>query len=126
MPQTTIQRGNTLYDFLITINPNTAQSALVWSGSVGATSAAEITTTIQGLQVGDVIAGATYNPPTGTAVTTAMPYGFDWTNARVSAANTLAMLWNNTTAGGLTPPTQYWTFEVMRPESPGFITSYAG
>lgn len=120
MPQTTIQRGNTLYDWVI------APTTLTWSGSVATVSAAELTATVQGLQVGDVIAGANYNPPAGTTVISGIPYGFTPSNIRVVSANTIGMTWNNTTAGSLTPPTQYWVFEVMRPESPSNLPNSAG
>lgn len=119
MAQATVQRGNLLYDFVV------QPGAITWSGSVSTVSSAEITFTVQGLQTTDIIGGMSYNPPSGTTVVSGIPYGFSWSNARVAAANTLGMLWTNTTGGSLTPPTNYWTVEVCRPEAPGFITTSA-
>lgn len=118
MPQTSLARGNELYDWII--SPTT----LTWSGSVSATTAAELTTTISGLQVGDQIS-ISYNPPSGTAVTTAMPYGLSYDNIRVTAANTLGVLWTNSTAGGLTPPTANWQVTIVRPENPNNLPNTA-
>ena len=109
MPSTTLQRGNLLFDALI--NPT-----VTWSGTVGATSTAELTATINGLQVGDVISGA--------ITLAAMTTGLSYTNWRVSAANTVAVTWVNATAGALTPPT-VWLLEWIRPENPTFIPTSA-
>lgn len=120
MPQTTIGRGNELYDWVI--QPTT----LTWSGSVSATTATELTATIPGLVAGDIIAEIVYNPPVGTAVTTALPYGFSWSNVRCNANNTLSVLWTNSTAGSLTPPSSYWYVNILRLETPGNLPTSAG
>jgi len=111
MPSTTIQRGNALFDTLIA-------PTITWSGSVGATSTAELTATIPGFQVGDVISGTSI----GAALTT----GLSYTNWRVSAPNTIAVTWVNTTAGALTPQSGPWNIEVMRPENPSNIPANLG
>jgi hypothetical protein len=103
MPQTTIGRGNELYDWVI--NPT-----VTWSGSVGATSTAELTCTIAGLVVGDYIDSLVY--PSGPMTT-----GLTYSNCRVSVANTLAVTWINTTAGALTPPVGPYYVNVLRVES---------
>lgn len=118
MPQTTIARGNELYDWVV--GPVT----LTWSGTVGATTAAELTATVPGLSVGDQVS-INYNPPTGTAVTAAMPYGLSYDNIRVTANNTLAVLWTNATAGGLTPPVGNLYLTIVRPENPNNLPTTA-
>lgn len=114
MPQTSIARGNELYDWII------APTAVTWSGQATTVAATELTCTIPGLQVGDQVSIA-YNPPAGTSVTTAMPYGLSYDNVRVTATNTLAVLWTNTTGGGLSPPTANWQITIVRPENPGLL-----
>jgi len=112
MPQTTIGRGNELYDWLV------QPATLTWSGTVGATSAAELTATLQGVNAGDCLASFDYNPPSGTAITTALPYGLSANNFRIVSANTISVLWTNTTAGALTPPAGPWYINIVRPENP--------
>lgn len=102
MPATTIARGNELYDYLCLVT-------FTWSGSVGATSTAELTASLPGLQLGDYV--DMYNN------TAALTTGLSITNIRVSAANTLAVTVANTTAGALTPPTAGWLVNVVRCES---------
>ena len=122
MPQTTIARGNELYDYLI--QPTT----VVWSATTLATvSATEVTTTIQGLNAGDFVS-VVYNPPSGTAITgvNGMPYGISIENARVTANNTLAVLFSNSTAGTLTLPTGPFFINVVRPEAPNNLPTSAG
>jgi len=103
MPQTTIGRGNVVYDWLIS-------PTITWSAAtVGATTTAELTATIPGLQVGDYVDLYVQNA--------AMTTGLAITNVRVSAANTLAVTWVNTTAGGLTVQTGPWLMNIVRPES---------
>jgi hypothetical protein len=114
MPQTTLGRGNELYDWVI------GPASITWSGSVSTVSASELTATVNGLQVGDVIAGMQYNPPAGTATTATggLVYGLSYTNLRVTAANTLGATWQNSTGGGLTPPSANWTINILRLENP--------
>lgn len=113
MPGTIAARGNELYDFLV------APPTVTWSSAtVGATSTAELTATVPGLQVGDYIGLQLYTGPVTT--------GLSITNERVSAANTMAITWVNSTAGGLTVPTTGWVINVVRPEAyPGLPPSAA-
>jgi len=114
MPQTTIGRGNEEYDWIISV------PSLTWSGTVGATSVAELTATVAGLNPGDVLASMDYNPPAGTSITAAggLVSGLSMGNFRITTANTLAVLWSNTTAGALTPPAGPWLINLVRPENP--------
>src|SRR5271170_2101943 len=75
--------------------------------SVGATTAAEQTFTVPGLQVGDQISDVSLQAAWTVAVAT--------TNYRTSAANTLAVSYYNSTAGALSPPTGTYYIEVNRP-----------
>lgn len=118
MPQTSLARGNELYDWIV--GPVT----VTWSGTVGATTASELTATVPGLLIGDQVS-LVYNPPAGTSVTTAMPYGLSYDNIRVTAANTLGVLWTNSTAGGLTPPTTNLYLTIVRPENPSLLPTTA-
>jgi hypothetical protein len=111
MPGTYAARGNELYDWLI--QPTT----LTWSGSVGATSTAELTATVPGLNVGDWISLQLYTGPITT--------GLSISNERVSAANTIAITWVNSTAGALTPQTTGWVINVVRPEAPNNLPNSA-
>jgi hypothetical protein len=75
--------------------------------SVAAATTAEQTVTVNGLRVGDFV----FRPskPTLTA-------GVGIVNARVSAANTLAVTWVNATAAAVDPPSETYSILVMRPE----------
>ena len=111
MPGTTIARGNEIYDFIIA--PSTlglVAGTLVWSATtVGATTTAELTATIPGLVVGDLC---------DLYLNTAMTTGLQIANVRVSANNTLAVTWVNSTGGSLTVPTGVWSMNITRPEAP--------
>lgn len=61
--------------------------------AVGANTTAEQTFTVPGLNVGDFV----------NAIKPTTQAGLGLVNARVSAANTLALAFANTTGGGLTP-----------------------
>ena len=111
MPQTSIARGNELYDWII--GPVT----VTWSAQATTVAATELTCTVPGLNAGDQVS-MSYSPPAGTAVNAAMPYGLSYDNIRVATNNTLSVLWTNTTAGGLTPPTTNWYMTIVRPENP--------
>ena len=99
MPGSTISRGNILVSSLLAVS--LTPTALT-TATVG-----EQTFTIPGLLVGD------------QATVTA---NFAWTglttivSSRVSAANTLAVSFANTTAGTLTPPAGVYLVELNRPE----------
>lgn len=100
MPSSTIGRGNVLYDFLIgpTLTP----------ASVNANTSAEQTFTIQGLQTGDAL-DINFNG--------AQTAGVGIVNVRVSAANTAAIVFQNSTAGPLTPASGQYVINVTRPEN---------
>jgi hypothetical protein len=112
MPGTTIARGNELYDFII--QPSTlglVAGTLTWStASLGATTTSELTTTIPGLVPGDLC---------DLYLNVAMTTGLTISNVRVSALNTLAVTWINSTGGSLTIPTGVWSMNITRPEAPG-------
>ena len=78
--------GNLQSTFLLTVSITPAATA--------ATTTLEQTFTVPGLQVGDQISGVSPQ----FAITTQV----DIVNARVSAANTLALAFSNVTAGSLT------------------------
>lgn len=101
MPGTTIGRGNVIYDYLCqpTLTPV----------SVGANTSAEQTFTVLGLQVGDFVDVNVAN--------SAQTAGIGIVNARVSAANTLAIQFSNSTAGALTPVAGAYNINVTRPEN---------
>lgn len=102
---TSVGMGNTTLDLLM-------QAALTPS-AVSANTTAEQTFTVTGLQVGDFIGGI--NKPTTQA-------GLGIVNARVSAANTLAIAFSNNTAGSITPTAgEVYTFQLVRP-----MTQYVG
>lgn len=103
--------GNTTYDSIIA--PTSAAGAipgtLAWSSAtVGANTTAELTTTIPGLLLGDVVDLYLNNA--------AMTTGLQIANVRVSAANTLAVTWVNASGGSLTVPTTSWLANISRPE----------
>ena len=82
--------------------------------ATGATTTLEQTFTVNGLQVGDIIS---ISPQ--FAITTLVTIE----NARVSATNTLAVAFNNSTAGSLTYPSGIYSLEVNRPLAGMTMTS---
>lgn len=100
MPSTTIPRGNILLATLI--GPTLTPVAVAGSTS------AEQSFTIPGLQVGDFV--DVNSPITQTA-------GISIGNVRVSATNTLAILFANSTGGSLTPASGQYTINICRPEN---------
>lgn len=100
MPSTNVLRGNIQFSALLapTLSPI----------SVAANTVAEQTFTVQGLQVGDFI---NVTKPTTQA-------GLGIVNARVSAANTLAIAYMNATAATITPTaSEIYTVAIDRPET---------
>ena len=75
-------------------------------GSIAAATTAEQTVTVPGVLPGDYIE---VTKPTLTA-------GVGIVNARVSAANTVAITWVNATAGAIDPPAETYQAWVFRPE----------
>jgi hypothetical protein len=112
--------GNETYDTVIapTSLAGAVPGTLAWSATTLATaSTAELTATVQGLQIGDIcdlylISGA-------------MTTGLQIANTRVSAANTLAVTWVNSSGGTLTIPTATWSMNMTRPEIPGALPTNA-
>lgn len=101
---TSIPRGNILKMFAVQVTWNPA--------AVGAATTAEQTVTVTGVLPGDIV--LSYGKPTNTAG--AMPV-----NARVSAANTVAVTFVNPTAGSIDPAQEVWTFVIGRTEPLGSI-----
>jgi hypothetical protein len=97
--------GNIQSSFILTVSLTPAATAL--------TTTAEQTFTVPGLQVGDILS-VTAQFASASLV--------DLSNARVSAANTLAIAFSNTTAGALTYPSGVFAIEVNRP-MPGLVMS---
>lgn len=91
--------GNLASTFLLTVTLTPAATATITT--------LEQTFTIPGLLPGDQISGVTPQ----FAVTTLV----DMVNYRVSAPNTLAIAFSNSTAGSLTYPTGIFYIEVNRP-----------
>lgn len=100
MPQTTLGRGNILYDWII-------QPSLT-PVPVAANTSAEQNFTIPGLNVGD-FADVNCNA--------AMTAGLGIVNARVSAANTITLQFANSTGGSLTPTAGAYNINICRPEA---------
>jgi hypothetical protein len=74
--------------------------------ATAATTTLEQTFTVNGLQIGDIL---TVSPQ--FAITTLVTIE----NARTSANNTMALAFNNSTAGSLTYPSGSFAIEVNRP-----------
>lgn len=75
-------------------------------GSIGANTSAEKTFTLNGVQVGDLIIELI--KPTLTA-------GIGIGGQRVSAANTIAVTFSNSTGSPITPATETYTIVTLRP-----------
>lgn len=101
MPQTMVNRGNVLYDFLM-------QPFITWA-SVGANTTAEQNVTIPGLVPNDYV---DIRRQDGVQTT-----GIAQVNVRVIAANTLTVQWVNSTGGALTPAAGLYLCNVTRAES---------
>ena len=100
MPSTNVVRGNLQFSALIgpTLSPVL----------VAANTTAEQTLTVTGLLVGDFV---NVIKPTAQA-------GLGIVNARVSAANTLAITFSNNTGSGITPTaSEIYTIAIDRPEN---------
>ena len=101
MPGTLINRGNILYSVLIQVALTPAQT--------GANTSNEQTFTVPGIQVGDQISAVTFLGANTLLV--------DIVQGRVTAANTIALNFQNGTGGALTYPAGNFLIEVNRPES---------
>lgn len=102
---TGITMGNLYGVYIIstTINP----------ASVSAATSAEQTFTVTGLRLNDQVV---VTKPTATA-------GLGIVNARVSAADTLAITFMNATAGAIDAASETYTITVYRPEAGRIATS---
>lgn len=78
-------------------------------GSISGNTATELTFTLPGLLTTDIILCVV--KPTLTA-------GLDVGNTRVSAANTVAITFQNSTASPIDPPAENYQFVIFRPEKP--------
>lgn len=76
-------------------------------GSIGANTSSEVAVTMPGILASDVVIA--FIKPTLTA-------GIDVGSGRVSAANTVRVLFQNSTASPIVVPTETYTVVVMRPE----------
>lgn len=87
-------------------------SRSITPAAVSANTTAEQSFTFPGVRVGDFVE---INAPGITA-------GLDLGNSRVSAADTVVIAWQNSTASSLTPPAGIYTALIVRPEgvAPGF------
>jgi hypothetical protein len=101
---TTIARGNIVKMFAVSVTFNPA--------SVATITTAEQTVTVTGVKVGDIVMAV--NKPSHTT-------GVGVVNARVSAADTVAVQFVNPTAGSVDPASETWTFVIARPEPLGSI-----
>jgi hypothetical protein len=107
MASTTINRGNVATTIVMT--------ATITPAATGATTSAEQSFTIPGLQVGDQVSALQYQGAWTVLV--------DIVNLRVSAANTLGVSFQNSTGGSLTAPSGTYLLEVNRPELASLPTS---
>lgn len=103
--------GNEIYDSIIA--PTSAAGAvpgtLAWSAaSVTATTTAELTAKISGLLPGDAVDLYLTSGP--------MTTGLQIVNVRVSAPDTLAVTWVNSSGGTVTVPVSTWLANISRPE----------
>lgn len=94
-----IPRGNVRAMFMIQVTFDPAAVATVTT--------AEQSLTVPGLKVGDMVF---WQKPTNTA-------GVGVVNMRVSAADTLQVIFVNPTAGSVNAASETWTLLVFRPES---------
>lgn len=109
--QNRVAYGNETVDAVIapTSVAGAVPGTLAWSATTLATvTTSELTTTVPGVMPGDLV--DLY------LVSGAMTTGLQIANCRVSAANTLAVTWVNSSGGTLTIPTATWYANVTRPE----------
>jgi hypothetical protein len=107
-----VAQGNLIYNSVIapTSQAGAVPGTLVWSSATLSSTTSELTATVPGLHLGDVV-DLYLN---GAAMTTSLSIA----NVRVSAANTLAVTWV-AAAGSLTIPTTGWLARVGRPATGG-------
>lgn len=103
---TQILRGNLLRVFAVSVSLDVT--------SKSAATSAEQTVTVNGVAVGDLVLAV--SKPSLSA-------GLGVVNARVSAANTIAVTFMNATAGAIDPAAETYTFVIGRPEQPNALPS---
>jgi len=91
------------------VAPTLIYAALLTPGSVAANTTAEQTFTVTGLPAGSAVI---VNKPSATT-------GIAIKNARVSAVNTLAIMYENITSAAITPPAETYLVESFQLVSPG-------
>lgn len=101
-----VPTGNIKAQYVFTVTVDHASCA--------ANTSIETVVTVPGLKVGDFVA---VNKPSLEA-------GLSVANARVSAADTLAIQVSNTTAGAIDEASETYTITVLRPES--IVTGFYG
>lgn len=94
---TTLPRGNIGRIFAVQVTFDPAAVATITT--------AEQTATVAGVKVGDIVY---WSKPTATV-------GVGVVNARVSAADTIALTFVNPTAGSVNAASETWTFLIFRP-----------
>lgn len=99
------------------LNPMMIYSQALATSTIAATTSAEVTTTVNGLLVSSSVL---INKPSLTA-------GLMITNARVSAANTLAIQYTNLTTTSISVPSETYTIGNVQLQGPGIgLTTTAG
>ena len=99
------------------LNPMMIYSQALATSSIAATTSAEVTTTVNGLLVSSSVL---INKPSLTA-------GLVITNARVSAANTLAVQYTNLTTTAINVPSETYLIGNVQLQGPGLgLTTTAG
>lgn len=93
-------------NMLVTTPSNFVYTPTINPGSVAVNTTAEQTFTVTGLDVNDIIVSV--SKPTLTA-------GLGICGWRVSAANTLAITFNNNTAAAIDPPSEVYKVVAVRP-----------
>lgn len=101
---TSIPRGNLLKLYAVQVALDVA--------SVATATSAEQTFTVNGVKSGDIVVSV--NKPSATA-------GLGVVNARVSADDTVALTFMNTTAGALDPASETYTIVLARAEPMGSV-----
>lgn len=79
----------------------------VTPGQIGSSTSSEVVITMPGILTTDIVLA--FIKPTLTA-------GIDVGNPRISAANTIRVNFQNSSASPVTPPTEIYTVYIVRPE----------
>jgi|SRR5271154_796461 len=105
--------GNEIYDMAIapTTNAGAVPGTLVWSSANGTNQTIEVTATVPGLLVGDLV---------DLYLSAAMTTGLTIANVRVSAPNVMAVTWV-VVGSAIVFPTVGWSMNMTRPENPSAL-----